>query len=63
MLITQETQVKSRNIELGGGLEGGDGGDGVIRIEEQEGQVPAKRGSTYCAVDHTKLEVVVIDRK
>ena len=55
--------MKSRNIELGGGLEGGDGGDGVIRIEEQEGQVPAKRGSTYCAVDHTKLEVVVIDRK
>ena len=39
MLITQDTKNKSRNLELGGGLESGDGGDYVTGIEEQEEQV------------------------
>ena len=63
VLITQETKVKPRNIKLGGGLQGGDGRDDVIGIEEQEEQVPAKGGRTNCAADRTKLEAVVINRK
>ena len=48
MLITQDTKNKTRNLELGGGLESGDGGDDVIGIEEVEGQVPAKGGRAHC---------------
>ena len=39
MLITQDTKNGTRNLELGGGLESGDGGDCVIWIEELEEQV------------------------
>ena len=42
MLITQDTKKKTRNVELGGGLESGDRGDYVIGYEELEEQVPAK---------------------
>ena len=48
MLITQNTKSKTRNLELGGGLESGDGGDDVIGIEELEEQVSAKGGRTHC---------------
>ena len=37
----------ARNLELGGGLESGDGGDYVIRIGELEVQVSAKDGRTH----------------
>ena len=49
MLITQDTKNKTRNLELDGGLESGDGGDDVVGVEELEEQVPAKKGGrTYC---------------
>ena len=48
MIITQDTTNSTRNLELGGGLESGDGGDDVIGIEEVEGQVPAKGGRAHC---------------
>ena len=47
MLITQDTKNRTRNLELGGGLENDDGGD-VIGIEELEEQVSAKGGRTRC---------------
>ena len=43
MLIKQDTKNKTRNLELGGGLESGDGGDYVIGIEELEEHVSAGR--------------------
>ena len=36
MLITQDTKNRTRNLELGGGLESGDRGYYVIGIEELE---------------------------
>ena len=48
MIITQDTTNSTRNLELGGGLESGDGGDDVIGIEEQEDQVSANGGRTHC---------------
>ena len=52
MLITQDTQNRTRNLELGGGLEHGDGGDYAIGIEEQAEQVSAKNGRTHCGRPH-----------
>ena len=52
MVITQDTKKKTRNLELGGDLESGDGGDDVIGIEELEEQVPAKGGRTHCGRPH-----------
>ena len=52
MLITQDTKNKTRNLELGGGLESGDGGDYVMRIEELEEQVSTKGGRTQCGRPH-----------
>ena len=48
MLITQDTKNRTRNLELGGGLESGDGGDCVIGVGELEQQVSAKGGRTHC---------------
>ena len=42
MLITQDTKQKTSNLELGGGLESGDGRDDAIRIEEEEEERPVK---------------------
>ena len=50
--VTQDTKQKTRNLELGGGLESGDGEDDVIGIEEQDEQVPAKGGRTHCGRPH-----------
>ena len=36
MLITQDTKNRTRNLELGGGLENSDGEAYVIGIEELE---------------------------
>ena len=52
MLITQDTKNKSRNLELGGGLESGDGGDYVTGIEQLEEQASAKCGRTHCGRPH-----------
>ena len=52
MLITQDTKRRIRNLEMGGDLESGDGGDDVIGIGEQEEQVPAKGGRTHCGRPH-----------
>ena len=52
MIITQDTKNRTRNLELGGGLESGDGGDYVIGIEELEEQVSAKGGRTHCGRPH-----------
>ena len=52
MLITQDVEKKTRNLELGGGLEGGDGGDDVTGIEELKEQTPAKGGRTHCGRPH-----------
>ena len=46
---------KRRNLEVGGGLESGDGGDYVIGIEKLEEQVSAKVAE-HTAVDRTMLE-------
>ena len=46
IFITQDAEPKTRNLELGGGLESGDGGGCVIGIEELEEQVSAKGGRT-----------------
>ena len=47
MLITQDAKSRTRNLELGGGLESGYGGDCVIGIEELEEKVSAKGGRTH----------------
>ena len=39
---------KTRDLELGGGLERVDGGGYVIGNEELEAQLPAKGGRTHC---------------
>ena len=52
MLITQDTKNKTRNLELSGGLESGDGGDYVTGIEELERQVSVKGGRTHCGRPH-----------
>ena len=52
MLISLDTKKKTPNLELGGGLESGDGGGDVIRVEELEEQVPAKGGRTHCGRTH-----------
>ena len=44
---SRRTQKTTRNVELGGGLDSGDGGDYVIGIGEVEEQVPAKVGRTH----------------
>ena len=46
MHITQDTNTKTRSLELGGGLEDSDGGEHVIVIEERKEQVEAKGGGT-----------------
>ena len=51
MLITQDINKKTRNFELGGVLESGDGDD-VIGTEELKEQVPAKGGRTHCGRPH-----------
>ena len=49
MLITQDkTKKRTRNLELGGGLENDDGGDYLIGIDDLEEQVSAKGGRTHC---------------
>ena len=55
MLITQDAKNRTRNLELGGGLESGDGGDCMRGIEELEEQVSAKVAE-HTAVDRTMLE-------
>ena len=42
----------TRNLELGGGLESGDGGGYVTGIEELEEQVSAKDGGICCGRSH-----------
>ena len=52
MHMTHDTKNRTRNLELSGGLESGDGGDYVIGIEELEEQVSAKGGRTHCGRPH-----------
>ena len=52
MLITQDTKNRARNLELGGGLKSGDGGDCVTGIEGLVEQVSAKDGRTDCERPH-----------
>ena len=52
MLITQNKKNRTRNLELGGGLEIGDGGGCVIGIVELEEQVSAKGGKTHRGGPH-----------
>ena len=52
MLITQDTKNRTRNLELGSGMESGDGGDCVIGAQELEEQVTAKTGGTHCGRPH-----------
>ena len=52
MHITNDTKSRTRNLGLGGGLEGGDCGDFVIGIEDLEEQVSAKGGRTHCGRPH-----------
>ena len=52
MLITDDAKNRARNLELGGGLEGGGGGDYVIGIEALGGQVSVKDRKTHCGRPH-----------
>ena len=52
MLITHDAKIRERNLELGGGLESGDGGDYVIGIKALEEQVSVKGGKTHCGRPH-----------
>ena len=52
MLITQDTKNRTRNVELVGGWESGDGGDYVIGIEELNDKVSVKGGKTHCGRPH-----------
>ena len=67
MLITQDTKNRTRNIELGGGLENDDGGDYVMGIDELEEQVSAKGGRTHCGQLHEArslmLKIEKIERR
>ena len=49
---------RKRNLELGGVLESGDGGDCVIGIGELEEQVSAKGGRTHCGRPHEARSVL-----
>ena len=62
MLITQDTKNKTRNLELGGGLESGGGGDYVTGIEELEEQVFANGGRTHWSTARSS-KLVVKNRK
>ena len=62
MLITQDTNNKTLNLELGGGLESGDGGDCVIGVEELKEQVWAKGGRTLRSTPRSS-KLVVKSRK
>ena len=62
MLITQDTKNRTRNLDLGGGLESGDGGDCVIGVEELEEQVSAKGGRTLGGRPHESSRLVVKNR-
>ena len=55
MLITQDTKKKTLNLELGGDLERGGGGDDVVGIEELEEKVSAKGGRTHCGRPHEAI--------
>ena len=59
IFITQDAEPKTRNLELGGGLESGDGGGYVIGIEELEEQVSAKGGRTHCGRLHKSSKLTV----
>ena len=52
MLITQDTRNRTRSLQLGSGLESGDGGDYVIGIDELDEQVLAKGGKKHCGRLH-----------
>ena len=52
MFITQDTKSKTRNLELGSGLESRDVGDYVNGIEYLEGQVSAKDGKAHRGRPH-----------
>ena len=52
MHMTHDTKNRTRNLELSGGLESGDGGDYVIGIEELEEQVSANGDRTHCGRSH-----------
>ena len=52
MLITQDTNIRTRNHELGGGLESGDGRDCMIGTEELEEQASVTGGTTHCGRPH-----------
>ena len=58
MLITQDTKNGTRNLELGSGMESGNGGDCVIRVEELEERVSSKRGRTHCGRPHEALSLL-----
>ena len=63
MLITQDTKNRTRDHELGGGLESGDGGDCVTGIEELEEQASAKGGRTHCSRPHEARNLLKKNRK
>ena len=58
MLITQDQEKGTRDLELGGGLESGDDGDYVIRIQELEEQLSAKGGRTHSGRPHEARNVL-----
>ena len=47
MPVTQDTKIKTRNVELSSGLESGDVADYGIGIEELEEQVSARGGRAH----------------
>ena len=55
MLVTQDTKMKTPNLELGGGLESGDGGDYVMGMRSWRSR-SQRKVVEHTAVDCTKLE-------
>ena len=56
MLITQDAKKKTRNLELGGGFESGDGGDDVIGIGSWKSR-SRRKVVEHAAVDRMNLKV------
>ena len=59
MLITRGTTNRTRNLELGGGLERSDGGVLVIGNEEVEEHVSAKRGR-HCVRSTARTSKLIV---
>ena len=57
-MLIKDTKNRTLNLELGGGLESGDGGDNVMRNEDLEEKVSANGVRTHCGRPHEARSVL-----